>query len=92
MLQWRGEPVLNAFLRLAELSCRKVIVIFIGEQGWDTFCSASGTTPYEVAFTFRRTLERSLRYILLKERPSDADEMRVQWVLRRHAQHVYSDV
>lgn len=74
MLQWRGEPVLNAFLRLAELSCRKVIVIFIGEQGWDTFCSASGTTPYEGVY-FPAYSREELRYILLKERPSDADEM-----------------
>ena len=29
--------MLNALLRLGELSCRKVIVILIGEQGWDTF-------------------------------------------------------
>ena len=57
MLQWRGEPVLNALLRLGELSCRKVIVILIGEQGWDTFCSTARTTPHE-GITFRRIQRR----------------------------------
>jgi len=73
MLQWRGEPVLNALLRLSELSCRKVIVIFIGEQGWDTFCSTARTTPHEGVY-FPAYSKEEVRYILLRERPSDADE------------------
>lgn len=73
LLQWRGEPVLNSFLHLAELSCRKVIVIFIGEQGWDTFCSTSGTTPYEGVY-FPAYTSAELRYILLQERPESAIE------------------
>ena len=73
LLQWRGEPVLNALLHLAELSCRKVIVIFIGEQGWDTFCSSAGTTPYEGVY-FPAYTSAELRYILLQERPASADE------------------
>ncbi len=73
MLQWRGEPVLNALLRLGELSCRKVIVILIGEQGWDTFCSTARTTPHEGIY-FPAYTKEEVRYILLRERPSDADE------------------
>jgi len=74
MLSWRGEPVVSALLRLGELSCRKVIVILIGEQGWDTFCSVAGTTPYEGVY-FPAYSKDELRYILLRERPVDADEM-----------------
>ena len=74
MLQWRGEPVVSALLRLGELSCRKVIVIFIGEHGWDTFCSVAGTTPYEGVY-FPAYSKDELRFILLRERPVDADEM-----------------
>ncbi len=73
LLQWRSEQVLNSFLHLAELSCRKVIVIFIGEQGWDTFCSTSGTTPYEGVY-FPAYTSAELRYILLQERPESAVE------------------
>jgi len=73
LLQWRGEQVLNSFLHLAELSCRKVIVIFIGEQGWDTFCSSSGRVPYEGVY-FPAYTSAELRYILLQERPESAVE------------------
>ena len=73
LLQWRGEQVLNSLLHLAELSCRKVIVIFIGEQGWDTFCSTAGPTPYEGVY-FPAYTSAELRYILLQERPDSADE------------------
>jgi origin recognition complex subunit 5 len=74
LLQWRGEPVLSALLRLAELSCRKVIVILIGDQGWDAFCSAAGATPHEGVY-FPSYTREELRYVLLSERPMDADEM-----------------
>ena len=65
--------MLNALLRLGELSCRKVIVILIGEQGWDTFCSTARTTPHEGIY-FPAYTKEEVRYILLRERPSDADE------------------
>ena len=64
--------MLNALLRLGELSCRKVIVILIGEQGWDTFCSTARHAAR--GHLLSAYTKEEVRYILLRERPSDADE------------------